>query len=595
MQNGNYVLILHTHLPWVLHHGIYPAGVDWLNEAVAECYIPLLNVFNDLLNEGISPNVTLDISPVLCEQMENPDFKQIFVNYCDARIDAARKDHLDFLHWGYDPHHIWLTEYWENFYTERKNDFLEKYNSSIINALRELQDKNAIEIMTCGATHAYFPLLGSDKSINLQIAAAIDNYKKYFGREPRGIWLPECAYRPGYEWQSQIPVKPFNEKHYRPGIEQFLYKHNLDYFVIDEKLIQNSVPIGAFDVERKFFNSINSPYFQPVPWNFDKSPMRTYLVASSDKVEYGYAAEFARHHDLSMLVWSGEIGYPGEPDYLDFHKRHLNSWLRYWRVTDNKADMMYKALYHPDWTQKKIDLQSNHFIHNLENSINYYHNLTGKFATLTTPFDTELFGHWWFEGPEFIRAVIRGLHNSPWVKIVKASEQLEISKPQEVVTIPEGSWGVNSDHTVWINEQNKWTWEMIYNDELRFNTMLEQFPFLLSSNNEKKEDISKQTLSNPSNEEINIIKRLCLQALRELMLTQSSDWQFLIYTNASKDYAEQRFFFHHSDFNRLCDLALKFANEHNLANDEWLYISEIEERDDLFPELQIDGWKELEY
>jgi len=82
-----------------LHHGIYPAGVDWLNEAVAECYIPLLNVFNDLLNEGISPNVTLDISPVLCEQMENPDFKQIFVNYCDARIDAARKDHLDFLHW----------------------------------------------------------------------------------------------------------------------------------------------------------------------------------------------------------------------------------------------------------------------------------------------------------------------------------------------------------------------------------------------------------------------------------------------------------------------------------------------------------------
>ncbi|HRT68006.1 MAG TPA: DUF1957 domain-containing protein, partial [Bacteroidota bacterium] len=247
-------------------------------------------------------------------------------------------------------------------------------------------------------------------------------------------------------------------------------------------------------------------------------------------------------------------------------------------------DMMYKTLYHPDWTQKKIDLQSHHFIHNLENSINYYHNLTGKFATLTTPFDTELFGHWWFEGPEFIRAVIKGLHYSPWVKIVKAAEQLDIIKPQEVVRLPEGSWGVNNDHTVWINEGNKWTWEMIYNDEKRFGDLLAQFPYLQDN-----------SIENPiPNEETKILKRIILQALRELMLAQSSDWQFLIYTNASKDYAEQRFFFHHSDFNRLCDSALKLANEHNLTNDEWLYISEIEERDNVFPELKLENWKKLD-
>ncbi|MGB9702567.1 MAG: 1,4-alpha-glucan branching protein domain-containing protein [Candidatus Kapaibacteriota bacterium] len=574
MHNGNFVLILHTHLPFVLHHGTTPHGVDWLNEAVAECYIPLLNVFNDLLNEGIKANVTLDISPVLTEQMEHPDFKRIFINYCDAKIDAAQKDRKDFIRWGYDPHHIWLTEFWENWYKARKEDFLSKYNSSIVQALRELQDKDVIEIMTCGATHGYMPLLGYDKSINLQIIAAKENYKKHFRKEPKGIWLPECAYRPAYFWKSLIPIKPFNEEHLRPGIEQFLYHHNLNYFVTDEQLLNNSRAVGAFDKEKKFFNSILSPYFQHTPWNFDKNPLRLYLVSSGDQVKYGYAAAFTRHRDLSMLVWSGEVGYPGEPDYLDFHKKHLNSMLRYWRVTDTKADMMYKSLYHPDWTWKKIDLQTNHFIHNLENSINYYHNLTNKFATLVTPFDTELFGHWWFEGPEFLRALIRGIYHSPWVNMVKASDQLEIINPQEVISLPEGSWGENNNHDVWMNEENKWTWENIYNDENCFN----------------------QLISNVNIDNLDALaKRLMTQTLRELMLLHSSDWQFLIYTKSAKDYAEQRFFFHHSDFNRLCELTKKYFESNSLTDDELLYLEEIEERDFIFPELQLSWWKDLTF
>lgn len=572
MHNGNYVLILHTHLPFVLHHGIAPHGVDWLNEAVAECYIPLLNVFNDLMNEGIKPNVTLDISPILCEQMEHPDFKRIFVDYCDGKIQAARKDREDFKRWGYDPHHIWLTEFWENWFQERKNDFLEKYSSSIIQALRELQDKDAIEIMTCGATHGYFPLLGYDKSINLQVKAAVENYEKHFRRKPRGIWLPECAYRPAYFWNSLIPVAPFNQKHMRRGVEEFLQYHQIDYFVTDQKLLENSKPIGAYDHEKKFFNTVLSPYFQSTPWNFDKNPLRVYLVSSGDEVNRGTAAIFTRHRDLSMLVWSGEVGYPGEPDYLDFHKKHLSSYLRYWRVTDNKADMMYKNLYHPDWIWKKIDLQTNHFIHHIENTVNYYKNLTNKFATLTTPFDTELFGHWWFEGPEFIRNLIRGIHHSPWVNMVKASEQLQVINPQEVISIPEGSWGENNNHDVWMNEGNKWTWEQIYNDELRFHNLISEVHLT---------EIDVQS------------KRILKQALREMMLMQSSDWQFLIYTQSAKDYAEQRFFFHHSDFNKLCDIAQKSLSGEQLTEDELLYVAEIEERDAVFPELQLEWWQDI--
>ncbi|MEJ5286262.1 MAG: Glycogen branching enzyme, GH-57-type, archaeal [Candidatus Kapaibacterium sp.] len=566
MQSGSYVLILHTHLPWVIHHGTYPHGVDWLNEAVAECYIPLLNVFNDLLNEGILPKVSIDISPVLCEQLEHPDFPAIFENYCKSKIELAQRDEKNFTDWGYHPHHIYLTKYWQNWYSERLNDFNHKYSKSIIKALKALQDIGAIEVFTCAATHGYLPLLGDDKSIECQIKLAVENYKKHFGREPRGIWLPECAYRPSYIWKTLIPVNPYHQERLRPGLEQFLARFGLNYFITDQNLLERSVPLGKFVDKEKYLADF---FEKPEDSNFDFNPLRLVNVASSEKVEYGTAVAFTRHQMMSMQVWSGDIGYPAEPDYLDFHKRHLDSMLRYWRVTDRKADMLYKTLYYPEWTAKKIDLQANHFIHHLENTLNWYFNQTGIRGTLCTPFDTELFGHWWFEGPEFIRAVIKGLHFSPWVKMATCSEEIFRVDPDIIVKLPEGSWGVNNNHDVWSNPETLWTWEAIYNDEKRFNELIE-------------------IVKNRRNNEL--IVRIMTQALRELLLVQSSDWQFLIYTKSAKDYAEQRFFFHHSDFNRLLDLVEKLLQSNNLTKEDLSFLQECEKRNSLFPELQLDWW-----
>lgn len=575
MHSGNYVLILHTHLPWVLHHGNWPHGQDWLTEAVAECYIPLLNVFNDLLQEGITAKVTLDISPILCEQLEHPDFKNIFIKYCDEKIESARQDEIDFTSWGYDPHHIYLTRYWQDWYAKRKNDFINRYDHSIINALKELQDKEVIEMMTCGATHGYMPLLGTEQSINLQVKAARENYIKHFGRPPRGTWLPECAYRPSYEWMSYIPVNPQHQKRLRPGVEQFLAKHNIEYFVTDEELLVSHNPLGVFHEGRKdYFVSINSEGFEHKPWNFDRNPLNLYNISSSEKTEFGTAVAFTRHHDISMQVWSGDVGYPGEPNYLDFHKKQIGSMLRYWRVTDNKADMMYKTLYNPDWTRHTIDLQANHFIHNIENTLNFHKNETGKFGTMCTPFDTELFGHWWFEGPEFIKAVIRGIHNSPFVNMVTASEQLDTIKPREVVSIPEGSWGENNTHEVWVNEGTTWTWRAIYDNENRFNEIISKYP---------PDSMNAQ------------MKRIATQALRELMLLQSSDWQFLIYTQSARDYAEQRFSYHHSDFNRLCNLIDDMGEGKSISENDLLYLTEAEKRNSCFPELDLNWWKDLTF
>ncbi|MDR0927408.1 MAG: DUF1957 domain-containing protein [Ignavibacteria bacterium] len=572
MHSGNLVLILHTHLPWVLHHGTWPHGEDWLTEAIAECYIPLLNVFNELVGDGIFPKITLDISPVLCEQLEHPDTKELFIKYCDKKAEAAAEDHTNFKNWNYDPHHIYMAKWWSDWYTARKNDFINKYNKSVIGGLRELQDKGAIEIMTCGATHGYFPLLGYDKSVNLQMKAAVENYHKHFGRKPRGTWLPECAYRSSYEWQSLIPVAPFNQKHLRRGVEQILADNEIFYFVTDEDLLMRSSPIGIFkDNNKEQFVHIKSTDFTPEPWNFDKSPLNLYEVSSSEKVEYGTAVAFTRHVGIAMQVWSGSIGYPAEADYLDFHKTHYPSRIRYWRVTDSKADMMYKTLYHPDWIWDKLDLQVNHFIHQIENTSNYYKNLTGKEGTVCLPFDTELFGHWWFEGPEFIRKLCQGLNSSPWVNMSTASDQLFLMKPRQTVHLPEGSWGENNNHDVWSNKGNNWTWQYIYDDELKLNNILE---------------------NNPIEEFDSTERRILTQALRELMLLQSSDWQFLIYTNSAKDYAEQRFSFHHTDFNKLCDMFLKFRIDKNLPKESMNYLEATEKRNSVFPELQLEWWRE---
>lgn len=566
MFSGSYVLILHTHLPWVIHHGTSPHGVDWLNEAVAECYIPLLNVFNELLTEGILPKVSIDISPVLCEQLEHPDFPKIFEDYCLKKIELAKKDEKDFTSWGYHPHHIYLTKFWQQWYSERLEDFKYKYSSSIVKALKSLQDLGAIEIFTCAATHGYLPLLGDDRSVECQIRLAVDNYKKHFGREPKGIWLPECAYRPSYVWKTFIPVNPYHQEKLRPGLEQILAKYGLKYFVTDQNLFERSVPIGRFlDLEKEKIEIFDGPYSV----HFDYNPLRLVHVASSERVEYGTSIIFTRHQMMSMQVWSGDIGYPAEPDYLDFHKRHLDSMLRYWRVTDKKADMLYKTLYYPEWTIKKIDLQANHFIHHLENTLNWYYNKTGYQGTLCTPFDTELFGHWWFEGPEFVRAVIKGLNFSPWVKMATCSEEIFRVNPDIIVKLPEGSWGVNNNHDVWSNPDTYWTWEAIYNDEKRFGDIIQHIQ-----------------LDNVNDLLIRILK----QSLRELLLLQASDWQFLIYTQSARDYAEQRFFFHHSDFNRLLDFAQKILSGEELSTEEINFIEECEKRNSLFPELKLEHW-----
>ena len=227
---GHFTFVLHSHLPYVTNHGMWPHGMSWLNECAAETYIPLLNTFNTLVEEGFHPHLTIGITPVLTEQLRDPAFIEAFLGYLQEKIDATLTDRETFTQWN-RPHLVKLTRMWEDFYTNIRTSFVEKYNKDIVLGFKKLQDSGFLEIITCCATHGYLPLLKTDNSVRAQVAMGVKVYKEHYGRVPQGIWLPECAYRPSYDWKP--PAGPKIDAYPRQGVEEVLSQNDLKYFIID--------------------------------------------------------------------------------------------------------------------------------------------------------------------------------------------------------------------------------------------------------------------------------------------------------------------------------------------------------------------------
>lgn len=552
-------LVFHTHLPYVLHHGTWPHGSDWLCEAVAECYLPLLKVCDRLLADGIRPGLTFDISPVLCEQLAHPDFPEVFISYCDNHMALAKSDNVDFTAQG-QTERVTLAEFWCGWYEDRRNEFVHDYHTDVIGAFNKLQEDGAIEIMTCGATHGYLPLLAEDDSVERQLVVAKENYIRHFGKAPKGIWLPECAYRPGYQWRTLLPVSHYSIAHRRYGIEELLEKHELQYFITDEGALKGAMPIG--------YRTDDGPI---VPVADTVGEVRTQLEEKNTmdvfELKSNSSAQpvkiLTRSMNIAMQVWSGQSGYPGDPDYLDFHKKYHKSALRYWRVTDNNADMEHKAHYNPEWAEDRARAHAAHYVSVLETTYRHHSSLTERQRVICLPFDTELFGHWWFEGPQFLENLIRGLDQSATLHTATVAEVTESIDTRCVISLPESSWGENGNHDVWMNPQTEWTWEKEYELEFRVRKVLESTKGVALKSGGR---------------------RLLKNLFRELLLCQSSDWQFLISTFSAKEYAEMRFHNHHADAFRLCELLEKFVVDEKVGADDLTFLDECELRDDIFDE-----------
>jgi len=572
---GYFSLVLHAHLPYVLSHGRWPHGADWLNEAAAETYIPLLNVLNRLKDEGIKARVTIDISPVLAEMLASPDFTDEFLPYLDQKKKAATADIEEFARLG-DSHMERVARMWSEVYKGVYDDFTIKYGKNLIGAFRSLQDSGCIEIATCGATHGYFPLLSLDTSIQAQVKQAVSSYRRHFGRAPRGIWLPECAYRPSYKWKRPDGV---GEAYPRKGVEEFLSENKIEYFFIDAHLLKGGKAIGVyldrFEDLKNLWTTFEKQY-KPLPETHEKSPHKVYWAGSSGEALKGRhpVAVFTRDTATGLQVWSGEWGYPGDGHYLEFHKKRFPGGLRYWRITGPKADLAEKLPYEPDKIEGRIKENAAHFKDLIKGNLEKYLKETSVTGLVSSPYDCELFGHWWFEGPEWIYHLLKYINEDGTVKPVTAGEYLDMNRPSEVVSLPEGSWGEGGYHWIWLNDMNKWTWKHVYEAE---NKMKE----LATAYAERKDDL----------EFSDIVK----QAGRELFLLQSSDWQFLISTRAAADYAEARVSRHYEDFKKLAELADKKVSGAALNEGERNFLKIVMERDNLFPDIDPLWFKEVEF
>ncbi len=554
-------LTLHAHLPWVVNHGTWPHGLEWLLEVAAETYLPLLRMLGRLERDGLSLRANLNLSPILMEQLAHPVFRAELPRYLERKLQAAREDEAHFRSTGEEPCEL-AARHWQQFFSDAIHDF-EAIDRDIVGAFRRFQASGQIEILACTATHAYLPLLGTDESVRAQVRIGQQTHRQHLGSTAKGAWVPECGYRPAGLWRSPLAEEQgaaggqLDQPFERIGIEQAIEENGLRFFFVDNHLLEDAFASPAQDGYQAHGNDAHGTR---------RRLHRPYLVANAQTLQPSSIAVFARDPRTSAQVWANDGGYPGDPHYLDFHKKRWPGGLRYWAVTDHRIDIAHKVQYYPTAAAERIRAHAAHFVSLVAEAV-AAGTEDGAPPILTVPFDAELFGHWWFEGPLWLEAVVRELANHPHgIALTTTAAYLDNFPPTQALTLPEGSWGAAGSNQVWLNADTRWTWEHIYRAEV-------QTRELCSRGRWRHDPLSRR-----------ILQQLC----RELLLLESSDWQFLITTGSARDYAEQRFQTHRVDFEELLELWNRAP--HGLSAEQLHQLEIIERRDSIFADLDPGDW-----
>jgi 1,4-alpha-glucan branching enzyme len=520
---GYLAMVLHAHLPFVRHpeHEDF-LEEDWLYEGITETYIPLVNMMDGLLNDGVDFRLTMSLTPPLCSMLLDPLLQDRYVRTLDRLLELCRKE-IDRTRFDHAFHE--LAWFYHNRLLNCREVFCDKYGKNLIGAFRKFQDAGKLEIMTCAATHGYLPLMTENpESIRAQIMIARDHYRECFGRDPRGIWLPECAYV--------------------PGIDKFLQEAEIRWFVTDAHGVMFAEPRPQYGI------------YAPV---FTRS---------------GPAA-FGRDMESSKQVWSAEEGYPGDGDYRDFYRdvgfdleyNYIRPYiqpngtrkftgLKYHRITGRTNQ---KEAYRPWAARERAAQHAGNFMHNREKQIEHLHGALGIEPLVLSPYDAELFGHWWYEGPEFLNFLLRKINYDQSVfKTITPSEYLRRNDTQQLATPAASSWGNKGYWEVWLEASNAWIYPHLHLAASRMTELARQFRDCYG-----------------------LTDRAMKQAARELLLAQSSDWAFIMKTGTMVPYAVKRTKDHILRFTRLYEqIKSNTIDEAFLSNCEW--------RNNIFPNIH---WK----
>jgi len=529
MSIGYLALVLHAHLPFVRHpESDYVLEEEWLFEAITETYVPLLMMFEGLKRDGVDFKLTMSMTPPLVSMLRDPLLQERYDSHL-AQLEELAEMEID--RNAHNGHLRYLAEHYaEEFNTVRH--FWERHNHDLIGAFKQFVDTNNLEIITCGATHGYLPLMKMyPEAVWAQIQVACESYEESFGRSPKGIWLPECAY---YE-----------------GVERMLADAGLRYFITDGHGILYARPRPRFGTYAPIFT------------------------------EAGTAA-FGRDHESSQQVWSSEVGYPGAAEYREFYRdlgwdaeyeyikpyvmpngQRKNVGIKYHKITGKGLGLSDKALYDPYWAREKAAEHASNFMYNRERQVQHLHSIMQRPPIIVSPYDAELFGHWWYEGPWFIDYLFRkSWFDQSTYEMTHLADYLQANPHQQVCRPSQSSWGYKGFHEYWLNETNAWI-----------------YPHLHKAT-ERMIDLSRRE---PADE---LEWRALNQAARELLLAQSSDWAFIMRTGTMVPSAVRRTRSHLMRFNKLRDDLLD-----GKVDSGWL--QKVEAIDNIFPNVNYRVYRPL--
>jgi 1,4-alpha-glucan branching enzyme len=530
---GTFVLALHSHLPYCRGAGRWPHGEEWIHEAVLGTYLPLLVLLHDLRDAGVPYRIVIGLTPILLEQLADHDVDVRNLEYIDDQVRRAERDVRRFVD-GDDTERAALADFYLGSYRRLREAYRGRFGRDLVGAFADLARSGHVEILTSAATHGYLPLLDR-ASVEAQLGVGRRSTRRLIGLEPTGIWLPECAYA--------------------PGLERALAAHGITHFFTDAALLPGSAR-SAGDVARRRGQSELGRWAtheerQSIATETESEVdlLRPYYVGDSDVVA------IARHERVSGQVWSAFTGYPGDPEYREFHRKDTQSGLRYWRVTSVHLGLGEKGDYSPRRAADRAREHAKHFVQVVRDEL-ADGSTNGDDPLLAVTFDSELFGHWWFEGVDWLGLVLRDLTESG-IRVATAAEYLDREPPRQRVALAEGSWGKNNDHSTWRNEGTAWMW-----DELA--RLAREMDALRSSG--PRDDPFRE--------------RAGRQAMRELLLAQSSDWPFLLTTGQAADYAVERFRAHAHRFRR----AVALARGGDPIEDE-IELRSLERADNPFPDV----------
>ncbi|MEI6083980.1 MAG: 1,4-alpha-glucan branching protein domain-containing protein [Verrucomicrobiota bacterium] len=520
MPQGYVALVLHAHLPFV-RHPEYDQFLeeDWLFEAITETYIPLIKMMEGLVRDSVDFRLTMSMTPPLCSMLLDPLLQERYLRYLNKLIELTEKEIVR-TKWDRPFHE--LAWFYNNRFQETRSTFCDGYGRNLVGAFRKFQELGKLEIITCGATHGFLPLMVEHpESIRAQVLIARDHYRSCFGCDPRGIWLPECAYV--------------------PGVENFLAEANIRWFITDTHGVAYAHPrprYGAF-----------APIYSPS----------------------GVAA-FGRDVESSKQVWSSEEGYPGDVDYRDFYrdvgfdldfdyiKPYIHpdgircfTGMKYHRITGKSP---YKEVYVRQWAMEKAASHAGNFVFNRQKQVEHLHGVMQRAPLIISPYDAELYGHWWFEGPEFLNFFMRKVaYDQDVFKLTTPTEYLKNFPTQQVAQPSASSWGHKGYWEVWLESSNAWIYQHLH---VAADRMTE-----LARRHQHGDALTQRALK---------------QAARELLLAQSSDWAFIMKTGTTVQYAVKRTKDHLLRFTRLYEQI-----QAGRIDEPWL--SSVEWRDNIFPDV----------